>query len=165
MIAIIVAAAENGVIGKENRLIWHLPADLKRFKALTTGHTVLMGRNTFESMGHALPRRRNIVVSRDTAYRAEGCEMARSIEEALALVPPGEVLFVIGGESLYRAFWHRADRLYLTIVHALVEGDRHVPAVEPREWRVVKQEHFPADEAHEHAYSFVEHVRNDNLQQ
>jgi dihydrofolate reductase len=159
MLSIIVAAAENGVIGRDNGLIWHLPADLKRFKALTTGHAVLMGRKTFESMGRALPRRRNIVISRDPAYRAGGCETAPGIEEALALLSPDEEAFVIGGESIYRALWHRAGRLYLTIVHVVAEGDTRVPPVDPLEWQVVKRERFPADEANAHDYSYVDYTR------
>ena len=159
MISIIVAAAENGIIGKDNRLVWHLPMDLKRFKVLTTGHAVVMGRRTFESIGRALPRRRNIVISRDATFRATGCETATGIEEAVALARPDEELFVIGGESVYRAFWHRADRLFLTVVHAAVEGDTRIPPVEASEWREVRRERFPADEAHEHDFSFVDHVR------
>ncbi|MDR2414423.1 MAG: dihydrofolate reductase [Odoribacteraceae bacterium] len=157
MISIIVAAAENGVIGKNNRLIWHLPADLKRFKALTTGHIVVMGRKTFESIGRALPRRRNIVISRNPAFRAEGCETTTSIEEALARATPGEELFVIGGESIYRALWQRADRLYLTIVHVNTGGDASIPPVDPSAWELVKRESFPADEANEHAFTFADY--------
>ncbi|MDR0765744.1 MAG: dihydrofolate reductase [Odoribacteraceae bacterium] len=159
MLSIIVAAAENGIIGKDNRMIWHLPADLKRFKALTTGHAVVMGRKTFESIGRALPGRRNIVVSRDPSFRTPACERAASIGDALAMATPGEELFVIGGESLYRALWHEADRLYLTLVHANAEGDTRVPPVDPREWEVVAREDFPADEAHAHAYSFIDYTR------
>jgi dihydrofolate reductase len=159
MISIIVAAAENGVIGKDNRLPWRLPADLKRFKALTTGHAVLMGRATLDSIGRPLPRRRNIVLSRDPACRPPGCEVARGVGEALALLSPGEACFVIGGESLYRAFWHRADRLYLTLVHAPVEGDARVPLVDPAEWREVARERFPAGDGNDHDYSFIDYER------
>lgn len=159
VISIIVAAAENGVIGEDNRLPWRLPADLKRFKALTTGHAVLMGRVTFESIGRPLPRRRNIVLSRDPACHPAGCEVARGVEEALARLSPGEACFVIGGESLYRAFWHRADRLYLTLVHVHAAGDTRVPPVDPREWEEVRRESFPADDENEHAYSYVDYER------
>jgi dihydrofolate reductase len=162
MISIIVAAAENGIIGMENRLPWHLPADLRRFKALTTGHAVLMGRKTFESIGRPLPRRRNIVISRDPAYRVPGCETATGIEEALALTSPDEELFVIGGESLYRALWHRADRLYLTLVHLDARGDTSIPPVDPREWQLVDSRRFPADETNAHDYSFIDYARRKN---
>ncbi|MDR0544437.1 MAG: dihydrofolate reductase [Odoribacteraceae bacterium] len=162
MIAIIVAAAENGIIGKDNRMIWHLPADLKRFKRLTMGHTVVMGRRTFESIGRALPGRRNVVVSRDPTFHAAGCERIECLEGVTELVAPGDQLFVIGGESLYRAFWHRADRLYMTVVHVNAEGDTSVPPVDPLEWEIVGEERFPADDAHEYAYTFADYVRHED---
>ena len=107
-LAIIVAASENHVIGRDNGLIWHLSADLKRFKALTTGHAILMGRKTFESMGRALPNRRNVVISGNPGFVAPGAEVVPDIPKAL---------FVIGGGSIYREFWDKASQLYLTEVH------------------------------------------------
>ena len=159
ILSIIVAMAENRVIGRDNGLIWRLSADLKRFKALTTGHTVVMGRKTFESMGRALPNRRNIVITRDPGYRAEGCEVVNSVEEALLLVATEEEVFIIGGGMIYRELWDRADRLYLTVVHAEVEGDTFLPEVSPERWQEVRRECFPGDEKNEFSYSFVDFLR------
>lgn len=159
VLSIIVAASENNVIGRENGLIWHLSADLKHFKKLTTGHTVLMGRKTFESIGKALPNRRNIVISRNPSFSAEGCERAGNIEEALVKAGGGEEVFVIGGGTLYRALWERADRLYLTRVHTQVEGDTSIPAVNPEEWQEINREDFEADDKNEFSYSFLQYER------
>lgn len=157
-IALIVAAAENNAIGKDNALLWHLSADLKRFKALTTGHPVIMGRKTFESIGKPLPNRRNIVISRSVPA-IEGCEVVASVDEALALVKSGEEAFIIGGGSIYKALWDRADRLYLTSVKTSLEGDTFIPEVKPDEWKEVKREDFGADEKNEFGYSFIDYVR------
>lgn len=159
VLSVIVAAAENDVIGKDNSLIWHLPADLKRFKALTTGHTVIMGRRTFESIGKALPNRRNIVVSRRAGYSVSGAEVAGSVEEALEKARTEEEIFLIGGAMLYRTLWEKAGRLYLTRVHTTVAGDATIPAVDPADWREVRRENFPADEKNEYAYSFIDYER------
>ena len=132
-ISLIVAAAENNAIGKDNALLWHLSADLKRFKALTTGHPVIMGRKTFESIGKPLPNRRNIVISHSRPV-IEGCEVVASVDDALASVEAGEEVFVIGGGSIYRALWHVADRLYLNAVKKTVEGDTFIPEINPEEW-------------------------------
>lgn len=159
VLSVIVAAAENDVIGKDNSLIWHLSADLKRFKALTTGHTVIMGRRTFESIGKALPNRRNIVVSRRVGYSALGAEVAGSVEEALEKARTEEEVFLIGGAMLYRTLWEKAGRLYLTRVHTTVAGDATIPAVDPAYWWEVRRENFPADEKNEYAYSFIDYER------
>ena len=159
ILSIIVAAAENGVIGRDNGLAWRLSSDLKHFKALTTGHTILMGRRTFESIGRALPNRRNIVITRDPAYRAEGCEVAHGVDEALAMTRDEEEVFVTGGGIIYAETWERADRLYLTVVHATVEGDTRIPPVLPGRWREIGREDHPADEKNEYAYSFVNYER------
>ncbi len=157
-LSIIVAAAENDVIGKSNRLIWRLSADLKRFKMLTAGHTVLMGRKTFESIGKALPGRRNVVISRDTSFVASGCETVASIEEAMALVKGDDEVFIIGGGTIYNLFWNKADKLYLTRVHVRVEGDTFIPSIDVRQWREVKKEEFKADEKNEYGYSFIDYI-------
>ncbi|MDR1756894.1 MAG: dihydrofolate reductase [Culturomica sp.] len=159
ILSIIVAAAENDVIGRDNALIWRLSADLKRFKSLTTGHTVLMGRKTFESMGKPLPNRRNIVLSGDPSFAPAGCEIVGSVEEALEKTAGDEQVFVIGGGQVYRTFWERADRLYLTVVHTKAEGDTVIPPVDPHRWREVKREEFRADEKNEFDYSYVDYVR------
>lgn len=157
-ISLIVAAAENNAIGKDNALLWYLSADLKRFKALTTGHPVIMGRKTFESIGKPLPNRRNIVISRSVPA-IEGCEVVASVDEALALVKSGEEAFIIGGGSIYKALWDKADRLYLTSVKTALEGDTFIPEVKPDEWEEVKREDFDADEKNEFGYSFIDYVR------
>lgn len=157
-ISLIVAAAENQVIGKDNALLWHLSADLKRFKALTTGHPVIMGRKTFESIGKPLPNRKNIVISRSLPA-IEGCEVVASVGDALAAVTPGADAFIIGGGSVYEALWHVADRLYLTVVKTELEGDTFIPEIKPEEWKEVRREDFDADEKNEFGYSFIDYVR------
>lgn len=159
ILSIIVAASENNVIGRDNSLIWHLSADLKRFKALTTGNTVVMGRKTFESIGKALPNRRNIVISRNPEFVAEGCEVVRSVESALEIAQDDPQVFVIGGGSIYRKLWDRANRLYLTQVHTDVEGDTFIPAVDVAVWREIKREFHWADEKNEFNYSFIDYQR------
>jgi len=114
ILSLIVAAAENNVIGKDNGLIWHLPADLKHFKTLTTGHPIVMGRRTFQSIGKALPNRRNVVITHNPAFCAEGCECYSDIADALEALRAETEVFIIGGGTLYNALWEKADRLYLT---------------------------------------------------
>lgn len=127
-ISIIAAVSKNGVIGRDNRLPWHISADLKRFRELTTGHVVIMGRKTFESIGKALPNRINIVVSRDEEFSAPGCIVCHSLEDALKLGQErDDKIFVIGGEQIFREFINRASKLYLTLVEGEFEGDAHFP--------------------------------------
>lgn len=159
ILSIIVAVAENQVIGNNNDLIWHISADLKHFKQLTSGHTVVMGRKTFESIGKPLPNRRNIVISRNPDFHPEGCEMALSIEEALRLAENEEEVFIIGGGTIYREMWDKADRLYLTLVHTVAEGDTSVPAVDPKLWQLVERQDFKAGEKDDFDYSFVNYRR------
>lgn len=162
-LAIIVAAAENNVIGRDNALIWHLSADLKRFKQLTTGHTVIMGRRTFESLGKALPNRRNIVISRNPGFAPERCEVARSMEEALGMVQDEGTVFIIGGGMIYREMWNRADRLYLTVVHTMAEGDVTIPEINSSDWCLVERQDMKAGEHDDFDYSFMDFVRNKGL--
>lgn len=159
VLSIIVAASENNVIGRNNALIWHISADLKHFKQLTTGHTVIMGRKTFESIGKALPNRRNVIISHNLDYRAEGCEVVESIEKALEISVDEDEVFVIGGGTIYREVWGRADRLYLTLVHTLPEGDTVIPAIEPIEWKIVSRQDFIAGEKDDYNYSFIDYLR------
>jgi dihydrofolate reductase len=141
-VTIIVARARNGVIGHRNALPWHLPEDLRHFKAVTTGHAILMGRRTFESIGRALPGRRTIVVTRNPAWRHEGCERAASLDEAIAIAArPGpdaaiatDEVFVIGGAELYREALSRADRALVTEIDLEPEGDAHFAALGPPGW-------------------------------
>lgn len=159
VLSIIVAAAENHVIGRDNGLVWRLSGDLKHFKALTTGHTILMGRRTFESIGKALPNRRNIVISRNPEYKAEGCEVVHSVEEALILTKDEDEVFVTGGGTIYKKLWERADRLYLTVVHQECEGDTVIPVVDPVLWKEVSREARQADEKNECDYTFINYER------
>lgn len=152
-VAVIAAVARNGVIGRAGRLPWRLPADLRRFRRLTWGRPVIMGRRTFLAIGRPLPGRRNIVLSRNPAFRPAGVEVAGSFADALALAGAAPEVFVIGGEEVYREALARADRLYLTCVDAEVEGDVRFPAVDLRRWRLVEEEAHPADG--EHPYPFV----------
>lgn len=126
MISIIVAVAENGIIGDKNTLLWHISEDLRRFKALTTGHPVVMGRKTFESLGRPLPNRRNVVISRQE-LAIDGCEVVHSLDEALALFPSDEEVFIIGGAQIYAEALPIADRFYLTRVGHTYEGDTRFP--------------------------------------
>lgn len=152
MITFHLARADNGVIGRDGRLPWHLPADLKRFKAQTMGKPMVMGRKTFESFPAPLPGRRHIVLTRDRGWRAAGGEVAHTPEEALALAGSEEVA-VIGGAEIFALFLDRADRIELTEVHVDVEGDAVVPDFETG-WREVAREDHPA-EGERPAYSFV----------
>jgi dihydrofolate reductase len=155
-VTLVVAVAENGVIGREGRLPWHLPDDLKRFKALTWGKPILMGRRTFESIGRALPGRRNVVLTRSKDYRPEGVVVADSLEQALALCRDADEVAVIGGAELFRLALPLARRIHLTRVHAAVEGDVHWPPLDPAEWREVAREEHPPDERHAYAMTFLE---------
>ncbi len=154
-ISLIVAMSENGVIGRGGDLPWHLSADLKRFKKLTLGHVVIMGRKTFESIGRPLPRRRSLVLSRDPAYRAAGAEVAASLEQALAMAAAEDDVFVIGGAAVFAEALPLADRLYLTLVHAEVDGDVTFPAVDTDSWRLISTERHEADAKHAYAFSFL----------
>ncbi len=153
-ISIIAAMAEDRVIGIENRLPWSLPADMQWFRRHTLGKPVIMGRKTFESIGRPLPKRTNVVVTGDPSYRAEGCRVVHSIEAALEAAQPAEEVMVIGGASFYRQILPRADRLYLTQIHAVIEGDAWFPPIDPSEWREIEREEYPADAANPHGMTF-----------
>ncbi len=161
MLAIICALAQNNAIGFENRLLFRLSADLKRFKELTTGHTIIMGRKTFESLPKgALPNRRNIVLTRNADAAFAGCEVFGSLQAALDACSSAEKVFIIGGESVYAEALPLADRLYLTHVKATPEqADAFFPAFEPSAWNVEHSEQCDADEKNECPYEFVDYVR------
>lgn len=141
MISLIVAVAENGVIGDRNALLWHISEDLRHFKAVTTGHPVVMGRKTWESLGRPLPNRTNVVITRQN-IEIPGCTVAHSLEEAVALFPADEEVFVIGGAQIYAAALPLARKFYLTRVFRAYEGDTRFPAWDEREWRLVSSESF-----------------------
>ncbi|GAB2943135.1 type 3 dihydrofolate reductase [Hymenobacter coalescens] len=156
MTAIVVARADNGVIGHQNQLPWHLPADLRHFKQLTSGHPVVMGRRTFESIGRPLPNRRNIVVTRQPEWQAEGVEPANSVLGALEMAQQtNEQVFVIGGAEIYRAALPAVDTVYLTEVHHAPEGDTVLPDFPAEVWREEARERHEPDEKHAYAFSFV----------
>ena len=151
----VLAMAGNGVIGRDNRLPWRLSADLRRFKAITLGKPVLMGRRTFESLGRPLPGRDNLVLTRDTAWSAPGVTVVRSLDEALAAAGDAPELMVIGGAEVYALCWPRLERIELTRVHAHPEGDTFLGGVDWSGWQVVSEERHAADERNESDYSFI----------
>lgn len=157
VLSAIAAMSENRVIGKDNQMPWSLPADLKHFKTITSGHPVLMGRKTFESIGKPLPNRTNIVITRDASYSAPDCLIVTSAETALdmALEQDMTEVFVIGGAEIYKQLLPQIQRLYLTLIHHKFEGDTFFPELFASEWREVSREKHLADEKNKYDYSFV----------
>lgn len=161
-ISIIVAVADNGVIGDQNRLIWHISEDLKRFKRLTTSHPVVMGRKTFESLGRPLPGRHNVVITRDKNLRIEGVSIVHSLGEAVRLLRdenPDHEIFIIGGGDIYRQSMPLADKLYITHVRTSPDGDATFPAIDPALWQVASREEHPASQQNPVGYEFVDYTR------
>lgn len=158
-IVIVAALARNGVIGRDNGLPWRLKADLQHFRALTMGHPILMGRNTWESLGRPLPGRRNLVVTRDSTFKADGAEVFTDPEAAIAAAADAERLFVIGGAQLYKTLFPRAERLVLTEVWADVEGDAHFPMFDRSDFIEERRDVRTADTDNEYDYDFVEYRR------
>lgn len=156
MIKIIVATSKNKVIGNNNKLIWKLSSDLKRFKELTTGHPVVMGRKTYESIGRPLPNRRNIIITRNLEYRVDDCEIVSSLDEALLLTKND--CFIIGGGEIYKQSLEVADKIYLTLVHEELEGDTTFPEL-GKEWATIDTKYFESDDKNEYNYSFIEYDR------
>ena len=153
MISLIVAVARNGVIGDKNTLLWHISEDLKHFKALTSGHPVIMGRKTYESLGRPLPNRTNVVITRQE-IGFPGCRVVHSLDEALALFPADEECFIIGGAQIYAQALPRADRFYLTRVFRDYEGDTRFPDWDEAEWRLVESESFPCGKEYPWPFTF-----------
>lgn len=158
MISFFVAVSENDVIGDSNTLPWHLPADLRRFKELTMGHPMIMGRKTHESIGRALPGRRNIVITTQSDFTAEGCDVVRSLDEALQLVKNEQEVFIIGGGSVYAQALPQANKIYLTKVHAITHGDVTF-TFDTSQWREITREDHTADEKNQYDYSFITYIR------
>lgn len=158
MISVIVAIAENGTIGDKNTLLWHISEDLRNFKRITSGHPVIMGRKTFESLGRPLPNRRNVVISRTTTH-IEGCEVVDSLEKAIALFPTDEEIFIIGGAQIYAQAMPIADKFYLTKVEHPYEGDTSFPVWDASQWQLVGEKRFPHGEKYPYPFSFQEYVR------
>lgn len=152
MVSVIVAVAENGVIGDKNTLLWHISEDLRNFKRVTSGHPVIMGRKTFDSLGRPLPNRTNVVITRQN-LEIEGCKVVHSLEEALSLFSPEEELFVIGGAQIYAEALPLADRFYLTRVHHAYEGDTSFPKWNESEWNLMESERFERGEKYEYPFT------------
>jgi dihydrofolate reductase len=156
-VSLIVAMASGGVIGRDNRLPWHLPADLRRFKRLTMGHPLVVGRKTFESIGRPLPGRTMVVVTRDPGYAPPGVRVAHSVDEALAVAAAaegGDEVFVAGGAEIYRQTLPRADRLHLTRIEAEIPGDTRFPEFDESQWRLTQEERHEPDDEVPFAYTF-----------
>ena len=158
ILSIIVAIAKNHAIGKDNKLLWYLPNDLKHFKDTTSGHTVIMGRKTFDSVGKPLPRRRNIVITRQP-IAIEGCEVVDSLQAAVALCEAEDEVFIVGGAEIYRQAIPLTDRVYLTIIDHDFEGDTFFPELNTEEWQETEREDFEPDEKNKYKYSFITLVR------
>jgi len=161
MITVIAAIASNNALGKDNDLIWHLPADLKRFKKVTTGHYILMGRNTFESIGRPLPNRTTIIITRNKNYFKEGCLIANSLEQAIEMAKPAAQIFIIGGAQIYKEAVAKevAVQLDITLVHHSFEADVFFPEIDPKIWKEAAREDYKADEKNDYDYSFVSYQK------
>lgn len=154
-LTLIAAMAQNRVIGNNNSLIWHFPEDLKHFKKLTSGHHIIMGRKTFESVGKPLPNRTNIIISRQKDYSVEGCLIANSVEAALALVKDDDQPFIVGGAEIYKLALGYAKTIELTLIKADYEGDTTFPEFDTSIWKLARGEKKEADEKHAHPYEFL----------
>ncbi len=164
MITIIAAIAKQNALGKDNQLIWHLPADLKRFKSITSGHPIIMGRKTFESLGRPLPNRTNIVITRNKDYSPKGAIVVHSLNEAIEKAQEiDEHIFIIGGATIYKKAIEIADVLDITKVHHSFEADVFFPEIDLKVWREVNHTSFKADEKNKYDYSFVRYERRVSL--
>ncbi|MBQ7855787.1 MAG: dihydrofolate reductase [Alistipes sp.] len=156
MVSIIVAIAENGVIGDKNTLLWHIREDMVRFRTTTSGHPVVMGRKTYDSIGRPLPKRTNVVITRDAALQIEGCTVVHSLQEAISLFPSDEEVFIIGGTQIYTQAMEYADRLYLTIVHRPYEGDASFPEIDYSQWRELSRTEYASGESFDAPFTFLD---------
>jgi len=156
LVSIVVATDDRGAIGRDGQLPWHLPNDLRRFKALTLGKPIVMGRRTWESIGRPLPGRQNIVITRQAGFPAAGATVVASLDDALAAAGSAAEVCVIGGADVYRLALPRAQVIHLTRVHATVEADTYFPTLESAQWEQVSRDDHGADERHAYPYSFVE---------
>lgn len=154
IVSIVVAISENNAIGKDNQLIWHLPADLKHFKEITSGHSIIMGRKTYDSIGKALPNRRNIVITRNESLKIPNVELCNSLEAALSLCENEDEVFVIGGAEIFEQACSLAEKIYLTRVHANYEADTFFPQIDAAKWTETAVEHHLADAKNAVDYTF-----------
>ena len=162
MISIISAIAKNNCIGKENKLLWDLPEDMKHFRTITSLHPVIMGRKTFESIGRPLPNRRNIIITRDKKYLHHGVDVVHSLEEAFSLFKDSlqnEEVFIIGGAEIYKQSLGIADKLYITKVEKDFEGDAFFPEIKPEIWQEIAREEHEASEKNPIAFTFLEYIK------
>lgn len=159
MIIMIAAVAENNALGKNNELVWHLPNDFKRFKSLTTGHHIIMGRKTFESFPKPLPNRTHVVITRNKNYNPEGCIVVDSMEKAIAICPENETSFIIGGGEIYNLGLPFADQLEITRVHHSFDADAFFPEINSEDWKEIQTEFNPTDEKHQFAYTYQTFVK------
>jgi dihydrofolate reductase len=160
MTILIAAAAENNALGKDNQLVWHLPDDFKRFKQLTSGHYIILGRKTFESFPKPLPNRTHIIITRQNNYKAEGCIIVNSVKEAISVVPKNETLFVIGGAEIYNQTIDIADKIELTRVHTIADADAFFPEIDTKKWILNHEDYHPKDEKHNFDFTFQTFLRN-----
>jgi dihydrofolate reductase len=158
-ISLIVAQSKNHVIGKNNQLPWHLPADLQHFKKLTMGHHMIMGRKTYESIGRALPGRTSVIITSNKDYKAEGCIIVHSLKEALEVSKKDSEVFIIGGAAVFMESLRLADKIYLTDILENFEGDVFFPKLDFLSWKLVQREHHEPDEKNKYSYSFSEYAK------
>lgn len=159
VITMIAAAAENNALGKDNDLVWHLPDDFRRFKELTTGHHIIMGRKTFESFPKPLPNRTHVVITRKKDYKKEGAVVVNSLEEALELAKDDRQPYIIGGGEIYSLALPKADKIELTRVHGTFEADAFFPEIDENNWKLVSSTFHPKDERHEYAFTYLTYER------
>jgi dihydrofolate reductase len=159
MLTIIAAVAKNNALGKNNDLIWHLPADLKRFKEITLGHHIIMGRKTFESLRKPLPNRTTIIITRNPDYVVPGCIVVNGLEEAIEAAAADENPFILGGAEIYKQAMPFADILDLTLVHENFDGDAFFPVIDMSKWTEMSRQDFKADEKNKYDYSFVQYKK------
>lgn len=155
MLSLICATSQNGIIGRDGKIPWHLSADLRRFKRLTMGHHIIMGRKTYQSIGRPLPGRTNVVVTHQPNFQADGCLIAHSLEEAISLCQNDDEVFITGGTAIYQASLAYANRIYLTVIHHDFEGDTPLFSFDKTVWHEVRREYFEADEKNQYNYSYV----------
>ncbi|RTE52902.1 dihydrofolate reductase [Arenibacter aquaticus] len=160
-LTIIAAAAENNALGKNNDLLWHLPDDFKRFKSLTSGHKIIMGRKTFESFPKPLPNRTHIIITRDKDYEVghADCMVVHSMDEALALVKEDPLAFIIGGGEIYKIGMEYANHMELTRVHGSFEADTFFPDFDEDQWELTNKEHHPKDERHKYDFTYLTYIK------
>ncbi|TDP58635.1 dihydrofolate reductase [Flavobacterium dankookense] len=158
MIILIAAISKNNEIGKNNQLLWHLPDDFKRFKTLTTGHYIIMGRKTFESFPKPLPNRTHIIISRQKNYEVENCIVVSSLEEAIKVCPKNEDIYIIGGGEIYKQSIDFADKLEITVVDHNFEADTFFPEIDENKWKIDFEEFHPKDERHLYDFTFLTYI-------